>query len=155
MLLTCRIASAGGVAAAAGRSVRVDDATLIVKPRGEPLDPLPARAERGSRKASSRRFIARLGAGRPGLVFRHIVLGGGLEQRTHLVLHGLDPVGDLHPLGAVPLLHVGGMMSVMVRARHVADRRRKIFEPELLPALGGDFQRLEAAPHVLAGYLLL
>src|SRR5262245_4881955 len=67
-------------------------------------------------QAASGRLVARLGARRPGLVLGHVVLGCRLQQRAHLFLHGRDPVGHLHPLGAVPLLHVGGLMAVMIGA---------------------------------------
>ena len=56
---------------------------------------------------------------RPRLVLGHVVLGRGVEKRLHLVLHGRDPVGDFHPLGAVPLLHVGGVVAVVVGAGHL------------------------------------
>src|SRR5437016_1498709 len=65
----------------------------------------------------SRGLVAGLGAVGPRLVLRDVVLGRLLQQRAHLVLHGRDPVGHLHPLGAVPLLHVGAVVAVVVAAR--------------------------------------
>src|SRR5450756_444660 len=53
-----------------------------------------------------RRLVARLRALRPRLVLGHVVRRRRFEQWAHLVLHGRNPVGDLHPLGAVPLLYV-------------------------------------------------
>ena len=46
------------------------------------------------------------------------------------------------------------MVPVVIGARDV-DRRREVFEPDLLPARLGDLERLQSAPHVLAGNLLL
>src|ERR1700716_3941026 len=71
----------------------------------------------------SRRLVTGLRAFRPRLVFLDVIGGGCFEQRAHLVLHGRNPIRYLQPFGAVPLLHVGAVMAVMVAARHAADRR--------------------------------
>src|SRR6266508_5844572 len=95
-------------------------------PEGHPAT-LASRGPRCRERVSSRRFVAGLGTLRPGLVLGDVVLGGRVEQRNHLVLDGRDPVGDLDPLGAVPLLHVRRMMAVVVVAGHI-DRRAEALE---------------------------
>src|SRR5215471_14660128 len=102
-----------------------------------------------------RRLVADLSALRPTRVLFDVVLGRFFEQRAHLVFHRLDPVGDLHPFGAVPLLHVSGMVAVVIGARHVGDRCREVGKAELLPALGGNGQRLQATPYVFTAHDLL
>src|SRR5215207_5122713 len=121
MLLTVRMASAGARAV-----VCVADATADIKNSVSPLPPAaggrsakPSPRFAGRGKEASARLVAGLRALRPRRILGHVVLGGCFEQRTHLVLHGRDPVGDLDPLGAVPLLHVGRVMAVMVVARHL------------------------------------
>src|SRR5206468_2623154 len=86
-------------------------------PRPSAATTLPA--VRGRDKPASARLVARLRALRPRRVLGHVVLGCGFKQRTHLVLHGCDPVGDLDPFGPVPLLHEGRMVPVVILARHV------------------------------------
>src|SRR5712691_857459 len=102
-----------------------------------------------------RRLVARLGAGRPRLVLGDVVLRRRLQQRTHAVLHGRNPIGSLHPLAAVPPLHIGRPMAVVVGAAHAADRRAEAFEAQFLPARGADVHRLEAATDILARHHLL
>src|SRR4026209_2404991 len=72
-----------------------------------PKTSLPAEAGRGCwcRARGLRRLVAFLGALRPAGGLGDIVLGGLFQHRPHLILHGRDPIGDLDPLGAVPLLH--------------------------------------------------
>src|SRR5437016_5387654 len=110
-----------GLAPTCVATARLRIASLPTSPR--------ARGEAPSPQTRSRRLVASLRAGRPGLVLRHVVLGRRLEQRTHLVLHRRDPVGDLDPLGAVPLLHIGAVMAVVVAARHLVDRRAEPGQP--------------------------
>ena len=100
MLFSDRIASTAEAGATASDcATAVTCSPFLASPRAGRGD-MPARLLR------LRRLVAGLGALRPRLVLGHIVLGGGIEQRLHLVLHGRDPIGDLDPLGAVPLLHV-------------------------------------------------
>src|SRR6266567_2796835 len=79
-----------------------------------------------------RRLVTRLGALRPAGVGTDVLLGLGFDQRHHLVLDRLDPLRGLGPLGAVPLRQVDPVVPVVIGARDV-DRRREVFEPDLLP----------------------
>src|SRR5690348_10371431 len=115
MLLTERIVT---LAAAPERRGPAGATSLIARSRTAPSAP----GDRRGRARSQRFVVAGLGPLRPRLVLAHVVVGGAVEQRQHLVLHRRDPVRDLHPLPAVPLLHVGGVVAVVVLAGHV-DRR--------------------------------
>src|SRR3974377_1655204 len=96
-----------------------------------------------------RRLVASFRALRPWLVLGQIVLRRRIKQRHDLVLHGRDPVRDLDPLGAVPLLHIGGVMAVVILASHL-DRRAEIREADLLPARRWDLQGLKTARYIIA-----
>jgi len=82
---------------------------------------------------SPRRLVASLGALRPAGILLDIVGRSLLQQRLHLVVHRLDPVGDLRPLRTIPLLHVSGAMAVMVGASGLHDCS-EVRKAELLPA---------------------
>src|SRR3974390_715214 len=101
-----------------------------------------------------RRLVASFRTLRPRLVLGQIVLRRSVKQRHDLVLHGRDPIGDLDPLGTVPLLQIGGVMAVVILASYL-DRRAEVREADLLPARRWDLQRLKTAPYVVAGDHLL
>src|SRR5689334_14399110 len=103
MLLTERIVS---LAAARGGREPAGAAALIAGSRLR----LPRRSPGAEGPGLQRLVVASLGALRPGLVFAHVVAGGAVEQRQHLVLHRRQPVRDLDPLLAVPLLDVSGVV---------------------------------------------
>src|SRR5450759_2432020 len=145
MLLTERIAPTG-----ADNVFSICAATAMRAPKE-----LSPRHGAGSEISKLRRLVARLRALRPRLVLGHVVRRRRFEQWTHLVLHGRNPVGDLHPLGAVPLLYIGRLMAVVVGAGHASERRAEFRQADLLPARRRDVERLEAAPHVCAGDHLL
>src|ERR1700730_478237 len=153
MLFSDRIASTAEAGATAS------DCATAVTCSPFPASPHAGRGDMPARLLRLRRLIAGLGALRPRLVLGHIVLGGGIEQRLHLVLHGRDPIGDLDPIGAVPLLHVSRMVAVVVRATHF-DWAGEALEPEFFPARRRDLQAFEAATdvvgvdHLLASQLL-
>src|SRR5262245_6027831 len=113
MLLRDRIAALAGCVRAASWAA-TDTRPPYLSPRaGRGRASFALRIVRNS---CSRRLVAGLGALRPSRILGHVVLGGGFQHRAHLVLHGRDPIGDLHPLGAVPLLHIGGLVAVVVTA---------------------------------------
>src|SRR5687767_11209326 len=100
-------------------------------------------------------LVAGLGAGRPWLVLGDVILGGRLQQRAHLFLHRHDPFGDLHPLGSVPLLHVGRLMPVVIAAGYAGHRTAELRQSHFLPALFGDAEGLQSAPDIFAADRLL
>src|SRR5947207_6730780 len=77
-----------------------------------------------------------------------LVDGGRLDLPADDVLHGLDPVRDDVPLLAVPLLDQDRAAALMVLARDL-DRVREALHPDLLEALLGQVQVLEAPAHLL------
>src|SRR5213593_4413294 len=77
-----------------------------------------------------------------------LVHGGRLDLRAHDVLHGLDPIRDDVPLLAVPLLDQDGAAALVVLARDL-DRVGEALHPDLLEALLGQVQVLEAPAHLL------
>src|SRR2546430_17587087 len=79
---------------------------------------------------------------------RGLVGGGRLDLRADDVLHGLDPVRDDVPLLAVPLLDQDRAAALVVLARDL-DRVREALHPDLLEALLGQVQVLEAPAHLL------
>src|SRR5262245_488925 len=103
----------------------------------------------------SRRLVAGFGALRPAGVLFDILFGRFFEHRSHLVPHGLDPVGNLDPFGPIPLLHVRRGVAVMIGAVHTLTGRRKTREAELLPPCFADVERLKAPADILAGHDLL
>src|SRR5438128_11174099 len=76
--------------------------------------------------------------------------GGRLDLRAHDVLHGLDPVRDDIPLLAVPLLDQDRAAALVVLARDL-DRMREALHPDLVEALLGEIEILEAPANLLAG----
>src|ERR1700731_4592889 len=70
----------------------------------------------GEGEGRLRRLVASLGALRPAGVRGGVLLGGRLDQRKHLVLHRLDPVGRLDPGVAVPFRDVGGVVAAVIAA---------------------------------------
>src|SRR5437870_7183985 len=77
-----------------------------------------------------------------------LVDGGPLDLRADDVLHGLDPVRDDVPLLAVPLLDQDRAAALVVLARDL-DRVREALHSDLLEALLGLVQVLEAPAHLL------
>src|SRR5262249_29942631 len=59
-----------------------------------------------------------------------------------------------YPFAAVPLLHVGRMMAVVVRAAY-GEGRGKVRQAELLEARFGDPERFQPAAHLVPGDILL
>src|SRR3974390_1903633 len=146
MLLTQRIFSAAAEAVVA----------LWVGPAMTGIDESlsPPRRGGGNVPPRLRRLVASFRALRPRLVLGQISRRRRIKQRHDLVLHGRDPVRDLDPLSAVPLLHIGGVMAVVILAGHL-DRRAEIRETDLLPARRWDLQCLKTAPYIIAGDHLL
>src|ERR1041384_748999 len=101
-----------------------------------------------------RGVVASLGALRPAGVLADVVLSRFVDHWDDLVLHGCDPIGNLDPFGAIPLLHIGRVVAVVIVAGHL-ERSGKAVEPDLFPACRGDLQRLQAATHFIAGDVLL
>src|SRR6202049_4969367 len=144
MLLSARMRSGAASDRTNGAAVMNADPRIKSSPR-------PAVARDEGIFVTLRRLVAGLGTLRPALVLLDVILGGRFEQRAHAILYGRDPVGDLDPFGAVQLLLVAGLVTVVVGAGHAGDRRREAGEPQFLPARVGNAERLEPAPHVLAG----
>src|SRR5205809_6794558 len=78
-----------------------------------------------------------------------LVDGGRLDLRADDVLHGLDAVRDDVPLLAVPLLDQDRGAALVVLARDL-DRAREALHPDLLEALLGQVQVLEAPAQCVA-----
>src|SRR5207249_4093583 len=76
--------------------------------------------------------------------------GGRLDLGAHDVLHGLDPVRHDVPLLAVPLLDEDRTAALVVLARDL-DRMREALHPDLVEALLGEIEILEAPANLLAG----
>src|SRR5206468_5980399 len=79
-----------------------------------------------------------------------LVDGGRLDLRADDVLHGLDPVRHDVPLLAVPLLDEDRTAALVVLARDL-DRMREALHPDLVEALLGEIEILEAPANLLAG----
>src|SRR3989442_3790591 len=77
-----------------------------------------------------------------------LVDGGRLDLRADDVLHGLDPVRDDVPLLAVPLLDQDRAVALVVLAPDLY-RVLKALHPDLVEALLGQAQVLEAPAHLL------
>src|ERR1041385_2504194 len=110
--------------------------------------------ERAFSTRALRGLVASLGALRPASVLADVVFSRFVDQRDDLVLHGCDPIGNLDPFGAVPLLHIGRVVAVVIIAGHL-ERSGETVEPEFLPACRRDLQRLQTATHFIAGDVLL
>src|SRR6185312_10940617 len=121
---------------AAGAVLACSTADMNETPEKEPL---PANGERlfsfRRLRPGLRRLVASLGALWPAGVGSRIVLGRGVDQGNNFGLERLDPVRPLDPLGAVPLRHIGGVVAVVVLARH-AHRSREAFGSHFLQARG-------------------
>src|SRR5712692_300300 len=97
--------------------------------------------------------VGRQAPGRDLLLGR--VLGRGIldHGRYYAVVAGVPIRRDL-PVLAVPGLDAAGARAFMVLARYF-DGLQHAFEAELLDAIGGDVEVLEAQAHLLAGQRLL
>ncbi len=84
----------------------------------------------------------------------HVFGGRLIDQRNDLVLHGRDPIGDLDPLGAVPLLHIGRVVAVVVVAGDL-HRRREVSKPISFHRAAVMLQRFQTAAHFITGDVLL
>src|SRR5208283_679438 len=80
---------------------------------------------------TSRRLVAGLAALGPAGVGFHILLGGRVDQRQHLVLDRLDRGHLGVPFGAVPFDERHAAVAVMISAAEL-HRRGKAFHAELL-----------------------
>src|SRR3954462_470264 len=124
----------------------------LLHPTGS-LRSLPFPDTQGGMKVSAR-LVAGLCALRPAGVGADIVFRRRFNQRIDLLLDGVDPVGCLDVLGAVPLRQESRVMAVMIGARHL-HRSGESLCADLLEPRRRDDERLEATPHVLAVDLLL
>src|ERR1043166_5637940 len=82
------------------------------------------------------------------VVLLGIVGGRLLKLRPYDLAHGGNPVGELLPLFAVPLLDKDWAIAFMVIAGHL-DRSRKPREPQFLQACLRQVEMLEPPPHLL------
>src|SRR4029453_12953319 len=76
------------------------------------------------------------------------VCGRFLKLRPHDLAHGGNPVGELLPLFAVPLLDKDRAIAFMVLAGHL-DRSRKPREPQFLQACLRQIEMLKPPPYLL------
>src|SRR2546428_3661219 len=79
---------------------------------------------------------------------------GRFQLRAHDLADGLDPVGDDGPFLAVPLLDQGQPVALVVLAGDPEGAHHAL-HAQLLEALLGEVQVLEAPPHLLAGERLV
>src|SRR5262245_24224869 len=130
MLLTDRMASA-----TAGRSVAAASRT----PCTESVSPA----------------IGSVGQAPDGKLLVRRVLGRGVfyERLDDVVVRGV-PVRRDAPVLAVPGLDTAGARALVVGAAHL-DRLEHAFEAELLDAIGGNVEVLQAPAHLLAGHRLV
>src|SRR5262249_43708584 len=85
---------------------------------------------------------------RGNVVLLGILCGRLLKLRPDDLAHGGDPVGDLLPLFAVPLLDEDRAVAFMVLARHL-DRSRKPRKPQFLQACLSQVEMLKSPPYLL------
>src|SRR5262245_48151883 len=85
---------------------------------------------------------------RRNVVLLGIVCSRLLKLRPHDLAHGGNPVGELLPLFAVPLLDKDRAIAFMVIAGHL-DRSRKPREPQFLQACLRQVEMLKPPPHLL------
>src|SRR5262245_9875760 len=141
ILLTVRIVSAAADAAAFA-CVAADMAAPLTRP-------LPAVTAGGGKFRCLRCIVAAVGAVGPARVRGGIVVRCRFRQWTYLRLERADPVGPLRPLCAIPLRHVGRVVTVVVFTRDLY-RRGKAFSTDFLEARLGDVLGLKTAAHVFA-----
>src|SRR5271166_6393609 len=98
--------------------------------------------------------VAGLAARGPAGVLFGVGFGRLVDQRLDLRCVRADEVADLRPFRAVPLLHEGRRMAVVVGASRL-ERNRETIEADRLEAGGVDVEIFEAPAHVLAGHDLL
>src|ERR1043166_4822815 len=82
------------------------------------------------------------------VVLLGIVGGRLLKLRPYDLAHGGNPVGELLPLFAVPLLDKDRAVAFMIIAGHL-DRSRKPRQPQFLQACLRQVEMLKPPPHLL------
>src|SRR5258708_18044332 len=140
-----RTSSSAAVAGAGERAASFIQVAIALKEGEGRSCGLPSRVVRLRRLAAiDRRDVLVLG-----------VFGRGLlDHRAEELLVGLNPLGREAPLFAVALLDARLVHPRVVAARD-RDRPRQAFEAELLQAIGGHLQILEAPADLLAGHRLV
>src|SRR5262249_32043083 len=88
------------------------------------------------------------------LLLRRVLAGRRLHQRLDDRVVPGEPVGDHVPLLAVPLVHAAEPRAFVVGTGHL-ERSDHALEAELLDAVGGEVEVLEAPAHLLAGHRLV
>src|SRR5262249_54348359 len=89
-----------------------------------------------------------------GLLLGPVLGCGVLDDRLDDRIVAGEPVGDHVPLLAVPLVDPAETRALMVGARDL-DRSDHALEAELLDAVGGEVEMLDAPAHLLAGHRLV
>src|SRR2546423_2627976 len=112
MLLTDSIVAAPAAGAEPIASVAVIASSASGKHKLATDDGSPSVARQPS--SISRRLVASFGALRPAGVGVDVFLRLGLDQRHHIVLDGLDPIGRLRPFGAVQFRQVDAVVPVVI-----------------------------------------